>query len=168
MFKEKYNHKINFLIYTISLYISTIWINFYYISPINVDFHKYFGYITHFLGADTNIEYGQSSFYYYLISVLFKRNIYYVNDLNVDFILSYAIQNINLLLYIVGSLGLYKFLRLFDFSKSLIFIALSFLNFFPQSIYIRAVMKPEVIAYAFFPWILYFLKKYSIGMETLS
>lgn len=165
MFKEKYSHKINFLIYTISLYISTIWINFYYISPINVDFHKYFGYITHFLGADTNIEYGQSSFYYYLISVLFKRNIYYVNDLNVDFILSYSIQNINLLLYIVGSLGLYKFLRLFDFSKSLILIALSFLNFFPQSIYLRAVMKPEVIAYAFFPWILYFLKKYSEKKE---
>ena len=165
MFKEKYNHKINFLIYTISLYISTIWINFYYISPINVDFHKYFGYVTYFLGADTNIDYGQSPFYYFLISVLFKRNINYVNDLNVDFILSYAIQNINLLLYIVGSLGLYKFLRLFDFSKSLILIALSFLNFFPQSIYIRAVMKPEVIAYAFFPWILYFLKKFGEKKE---
>lgn len=165
MFKEKYSHKINFLIYTISLYISTIWINFYYISPINVDFHKYFGYLTHFLGADTNILYGQSPFYYYLISVLFKRNINYVNDLNVDFILSYAIQNINLLLYIVGSLGLYKFLRLFDFNKSLILIALSFLNFFPQSIYLRAVMKPEVIAYAFFPWILYFLKKFGEKKE---
>lgn len=165
MYKTKYNLRINFIIYVISLYLSSIWINFYYISPINVDFHKYFSYIIYFLGADTTINYGQSPFYYYLISSLFKSNIVYVNDLNVDFILSYTIQNINLLLYIIGSWGLYKFLNLFDFDKNVILIALSFLNFFPQSIYLRAVMKPEIIAFAFFPWILYFIKKFEEKYE---
>jgi hypothetical protein len=147
-------------IFVFTLYISTIWINFYYISTINVDFHKYYDYINYFLGAGNNIEFGQGVIYYFLISIPFKQYIKDIDSNNLEIGLSYSVQNINLIFFIIGLIGLYKLLTYFKFDKSIVYLTLSMVNFLPQSIYLRAVMKPEIIGFALLPWIIYFFEKY--------
>ena len=162
------NIKLNYFFLLFSTFFTTVWINFYYLSPRNVDFNKYYDYINYFLGADVTIDYGQGSLYYFIVSILFKRNLLYVDERSLEIILSHAIQNTNLIFYLLGLIGLYKLLRLFKFDNDLILISLSLLNFFPQSMYIRAVMKPEIIAFSFFPWVLYFIEKFKINKNIVN
>ena len=150
----------NFIVFVSTTYLSTVWINFYYLSSRNVDFHKYYGYINYFLGADVDIDYGQGSLYFYLITFSFKNKLEIINENNFETIINYSVQNINLLLYIIGLIGVYKLLKFFEFSNSLIFLTLSIFNFFPQGLFMRAVMKPEILGFSFLPWIIYFLEQF--------
>ena len=159
---------INWFLLTFTTFITTVWINLYYIAPRNVDFNKYYDYINYFLGADVEIKYGQGSLYYFLISIAFKRNALFADHKSLEIILNYAIQNINLIFYLIGLYGLYKFLKFLGFEENLIFLSLCLLNFFPQAIYMRAVMKPEIIAFSFFPWVLYFIEKYKNDKNILN
>tara|TARA_B100001113_G_C21123198_1_gene628389 strand:+ start:828 stop:2618 length:1791 start_codon:yes stop_codon:yes gene_type:complete len=148
------------LFFTLTLYVSTIWTNFYYISTNNVDFHKYYDYINYFLGVGNYIDFGQGVVYYFLISVLFKQYIKDIDSEHLELGLSYSIQNINLIFFIVGLLGIFKLLRYFEFDEKIVYLSLSTINFLPQTIYLRAVMKPEILGFAFFPWIILFFEKY--------
>ena len=75
-------------------------------------------------------------------------------------VLSYSVQSINFVYYITGIIGVYKLFNLYKIDNSLILLSLTAFNFFPQSIYMRAVMKPEIVGFAVFPWILYYLDLY--------
>ncbi len=148
------------IIFVFTLYVSTIWTNFYYISSTNVDFHKYYDYINYFLGAGNYIDFGQGVIYYFIISVLFKQYIKDIDSQHLELGLSYSIQNVNLVFFIIGLIGLYKLLRFFKFDEKIVYLVLSMVNFLPQSIYLRAVMKPEILGFALIPWVIYFLEKY--------
>ena len=102
MSKSKLNFKdiFSFIVFISTTYLSTVWINFYYLSTRNVDFHKYYGYINYFLGADVDIDYGQGSLYFYLIASTFKNKLEIINEYNFETIVNYSVQNINLLFYI--------------------------------------------------------------------
>lgn len=160
MIVKNYFKKFNIFLFIFSLYVSTIWINFFYLSSRNVDFFYYYDYLNYFIGAGKNFKTGQGTFYYFLISLLFKNKFELVSESNIEIILSYSVQSVNLFFYLIGIYGIYKLLKLYKIESSLIFLSLSILNFFPQTIYIRAVMKPEIIAFSFLPWIIYFLKCY--------
>lgn len=153
---------LHFILFIISLYISTIWINFYYLSPRNVDFFYYFDYVNYYIGVDTEFKNGHGPFYFFLIYRSLKNNFEIINNSNIEFILSYSIQNLNLFLYIFGLLGIYKLFKLYEFKTTNTLLALTAFNFFPQSIYLRAVMKPEILGFCLFPWILYFVKLFRI------
>ena len=152
LLKTNKKYLIDYLFLILTTYLSTIWINFFYLSPRNVDFNKYYDYINYFLGLDVDISYGQGSLYYLIVSAIFKSNLNFIDERSLEIILSYAIQNTNLIFYLIGLLGLFKLLNFYNFDKRLIIFTLSILNFFPQAMYIRAVMKPEIIAFSFFPW----------------
>lgn len=161
MIDFKLKEKIYLFIFLFSLYISTIWINFYYQSTSNVDFFLYYDYINYFIGAGgEDFSSGHGSFYYFLISMIFKSNFEFLTNLNVMTILSYSVQSINIVYYIAGIVGVYKLFNLHKIDNSLILLSLTAFNFFPQSIYMRAVMKPEIVGFAVFPWILYYLDLY--------
>ena len=161
MIDIKVKEKIYLLIFLFSLYISTIWINFYYQSTSNVDFFLYYDYINYFIGAGgEDFSSGHGSFYYFLISMIFKSNFEFLTNLNVMTILSYSVQSINIVYYIAGIIGVYKLFNLYKIDNSLILLSLTAFNFFPQSIYMRAVMKPEIVGFAVLPWILYYLDLY--------
>lgn len=161
MIDIKVKEKIYLLIFLFSLYISTIWINFYYQSTSNVDFFLYYDYINYFIGAGgEDFSSGHGSFYYFLISMIFKSNFEFLTNLNVMTILSYSVQSINIVYYIAGIVGVYKLFNLHKIDNSLILLSLTAFNFFPQSIYMRAVMKPEIVGFAVLPWILYYLDLY--------
>lgn len=153
---------LHFSLFIISLYISTIWINFFYLSPRNVDFFYYFDIVNYYIGVDTEIKNGHGPFYFFLIYNSIKNNFDLINNSNAEIILSYSVQNLNLILYIFGLLGIYKLFKLYNFKTTNILLVLTAFNFFPLSVYLRAIMKPEILGFCLFPWILYFVKLFII------
>ena len=151
----------SFIIATV-IYLIHIWIDFFYIATLNVDFSKYYDYINYFLGLDVKIDFGQGVLYYYLISLILKTKIELINFENLDIVISSSVHTINLILFIIGLLGIYQLLKLKKINNYTILIAILGLNFFPQAIYMRAVMKPEILCFAMLPWILFYLEKFLI------
>ena len=143
-----------------SIYLTHNWLNFFYYSGNNVDFSKYFDYVNYFLGLDVLIDYGQGTIYYYLVSISLKRHLEIINVGNQESIISSAVQELNLFLFVIGLIGLYKILRIYEFNSNTALGVLVVLNFFPQALYSRAVMKPEIFAFSLFTWCLYFIEKF--------
>ena len=108
------------------------------------------------MGLDVVIDYGQGTFYYYLISLFFQRKIVMLDETNIDILLSYSVQQVNLILYLIGILGAFQLLKLKKFEKREILLSLMLLSIFPQSLYMRSVMKPEIVAFALIFWIIFF------------
>ena len=76
-------------------------------------------------------------------------------------------------LYLVGILGLFFFMKIKKINTTQIFLALTFLNIFPPVFGGRLIMKPEMLAFALFPWILlgielYFKNKNIVNLLAIS
>lgn len=150
------------------VYLTHVWINFFYIATLNVDFSKYYDYINYFLGVDVDIDYGQGVLYYYLISISINNKIELINISNIDYVLSSSVHNVNLVIFIIGLVGIYRLLKFKNFDNFTIFISILGLLIFPQSIYMRAVMKPEILCFATLPWILLYLEKFIVNKNTVN
>ena len=103
MIKNK-SHLLGIITIFFFIYVTHIWIDFFYIATYNVDFPKYYDYLNYFLGLDVQIDFGQGVLYYFLISILFRNRLDNLELSNMDIILSSTIHNINLLLFIFGLL----------------------------------------------------------------
>lgn len=144
------------------LFFSYTWIHAFYTSSRNVDFSKYYGYINYFTGINVEIDYGQGVLYYFLISKRLLSKVSYVNFENIELILNSSIQEVNFVFFLIGLLGFFFLLKLKQYKTETIFASLIILVAFPQSIYLRSVMKPEIIAFALLPWILIHLEKFIV------
>lgn len=141
------------------IYLTHNWISFFYSPTNNSDFDKYFHYIEYFSGIDTQFDFGQGVLYYYLIYFNFSNNLNTISITNVDIIIGNSIVEVNSILFLIGLIGIYKLLTLFSYKFQNIMFALILLNFFPQMIYMRAVMKPEILAFAMITWTLFLVEK---------
>ena len=132
----------------------------FYNSIDGTDFYRYFDYIEYFRGGISSPGREQGLIYYWYISLFIKasRKYYLISDW--ETIYSSAIQLGNLGLYCLGLLGLYFLLKSFSYKNSDILLALSILNCFPPIFGARLIMKPEMLAFALFPWILLSLDAY--------
>tara|TARA_Y100000816_G_scaffold158144_1_gene112932 strand:+ start:1543 stop:3198 length:1656 start_codon:yes stop_codon:yes gene_type:complete len=148
---------INFLILLFSIFwLKEINYLFYEIND-SPDFNKYIIYFDHFFSNEiTNKEHGLM--YYYLHS--FNYSFFYSDLNNFNFFIHKSVLQINFYIFIFGIVGYYHLLKFFNFSLNVIFSTLIFLNFFPPSISMRLVYKPEILAFALLPWIIYLLEKY--------
>jgi len=121
------------------------------------DFSKYFVYFEHFFSNSfTGQEHGL--LYYYLHSI--HLHTFFQNQPSLDLAIHKSVLDVNFYIFVVGLLGIFKLLKLFRFSNKSILITLIFLNFFPPSIAMRLVFKPELLAFSLFPWIIYLFEKY--------
>ncbi len=151
----------NFLTLLILLF-STVWlkeINFlFYNSTESPDFAEYFVYFDHFANSNfkTSREHGLMYYYLHYINYYFQYNSFS----NIEMFLHKSIQEVNFWIYIYGLLGYFYLLKLYKFKNSTIFTTFTFLNFFPVSIVLRLVFKPEILAFALLPWILYCIEKF--------
>ena len=146
------------LIFT--FYLTHNWISFFYYPTNSSDFDKYFHYIEYFSGLNTQFDFGQGVIYYYLIFLNFSKNFEIVTITNIDVIISNSIVEVNSVLFIFGIIGIYKLLKLLNYKFQDIILALILLSFFPQMIYMRSVMKPEILTFAMFTWVLFFVEKF--------
>ena len=158
-------NKAYFFTLCVSIYITQVWINLYFVSSKNVDFQKYFDYINYFLKLNVDIDYGHSPLYYFLVTTVFESNIKNLTLGNYTQLLSTSIQNLNLILFLIGLSGFYNFLKFKNFKKNTILLSLSVLCFFPQVLILRSLMKPEIIAFAFTGWIIFYIEKYLITKD---
>jgi len=151
-----------FLFFTLLFVVYCVhnWINFFYIVSNNVDFAKYYKSVYYFLGLSTNFDYGHGTLYYYLVSVFLIRKIDLIDSVNINFVFNSSVHELNLFLFLIGLWGLYKLLEINKYNKKVILICLILLNFFPQTIYLRSVMKPEILAFSLFPWCLFFIEMF--------
>ena len=141
---------------------STLWlkeINYLFYDTLeSPDFDEYFIYIKHFFDNNlTSKEHGLM--YYYLHALNF--DIFYSDTANTFEVFHKSIQQVNFYIYLFGLLGYFNLFRFFNFSKISIYLTFIFINFFPPSISMRLVFKPEILAFALMPWVIYFIEKYS-------
>jgi hypothetical protein len=150
------------------LLLSLFWlkeINFLFYETLeSPDIDKYVVYLENFFNSKvTNKEHGLM--YYYLHSL--NYSIFYSEFNNFELYIHKSIQQINFYIFSFGLVGYYKLLRLLGFSKNTIFVTLIFLNFFPPSISMRLVFKPEILAFALLPWIIFLFELFVIKKKVV-
>lgn len=148
---------VNFLVLILSIF----WlkeINYLFYDTLeSPDFNKYIIYFDHFFNNETtNKEHGLM--YYYLHSLNYSFVYSELNNFN--FFIHKSVQQVNFYIFVFGLFGYYYLLKFFNFSLNVIFPTLIFLNFFPPSISMRLVYKPEILAFALLPWIVCLLEQY--------
>ena len=156
---------LNFLILIIGIF----WlkeINYlFYDSFMSPDIDKYIVYFDHFFSNQTtNKEHGLM--YYYLHSL--NYSFLYADLNNFDFFIHKSIQEVNFYIFLFGLSGYYFLLRHLNFSLNVIFPTLLFVNFFPPSISMRLVYKPEILAFALLPWIIYLLEQFLKSKKIIN
>ena len=139
----------------------------YYDSTQGLDWHHYIDYYEYFLGIDNQFIKGDryaahqsGPLYFFIISAFIKLQFSILGPHNTDIVLNNAVQLANFLLYVFGLLGIFYLLDKEGYKKKTILIAFSVVNFLPAAFYFRLTMKPEVLAFALFPWCIYSLRIY--------
>lgn len=132
----------------------------FYNSIDGTDFYRYFRYIEYFMGEIETPTREQGLFYFWIISIFIKSSQNFYISENWEFIYSTAIQLGNFVFYLVGIFGLIYLLRSRKVPWEKIFLVLSVLNFFPPLFGGRLIMKPEILAFAFLPWIILAIDNY--------
>ena len=158
----------SFFIFLISLFLSYFVGEIFYNSIDGTDFYRYFNYIEYFNGSIEATSREQGLFYFWFISnfVEYSHN-FYVPD-KWEFIYSSAIQLGNFILYIIGLVGLYIWLKSKHISKENILLTFAVLNFFPPIYGGRLIMKPEMLVFCFLPWIFLCIDDYFENKSKLS
>ena len=132
----------------------------FYNSIDGTDFYRYFRYIEYFMGEIETPTREQGLFYFWIISIFIKSSQNFYISENWEFIYSTAIQLGNFVFYLVGIFGLIYLLRSRKVPWEKIFLVLSVLNFFPPLFGGRLIMKPEILAFAFLPWVILAIDSY--------
>lgn len=156
--KQKSNvNKVIFFLFIFTFFMIKELNYLYYNIIQSPDFFKYSVYLEHFFtNTPTNREHGL--LYYYIHSI--NLNLFYANEPNLVLALHKSVIQINYLIYSLGLIGLYKLLKFKNFTLDSIFVSFIFLNVFPASIALRSVLKPEIMAFAFLPWIIYLIENF--------
>ncbi len=132
----------------------------FYNSFDSPDFLDYFNYFEYFFNQQTSPGREQGLFYFYTHAWHFFINYNDFNSINFYTYIHKSIQEVNFYFYTFGLLGYYCLLNELKFTKKTAIYTLIFLNFFPVSIVSRLIFKPEIVAFAFLPWIILCLEKF--------
>ncbi len=159
--KKIISNKFEYFLFLL-LAVTTLWLkemNFlFYDTNQSPDFDTYFIYIKHFF--DNSLTSKEHGLMYYYLNAL-NYDIFYSESVNTDIALHKSVQQVNFYIYLFGLLGYFKLFSYLNFSKTSIYLTFIFINFFPPSISLRLVFKPEILAFALMPWIIYFIERYS-------
>ena len=149
----------------ISLYISFVIGELFFQSTNSPDYSIYSKYFNFFNGEIEFTNREQGLLYFFITYIVLSLRSTLVNIINVDLISHSSIQYSNFFLYIIGVYGMYKLLNLYNFKKSNIYISLTLINFFPVGLMLRWTFKPEILIFAFLPWVIYFLELFLKSKE---
>lgn len=153
----------------------TIALNFYlflltylqYSSHRGTDFDIYGNYLNyHIFGFKQTLQ-EQTVGYFSLVSLVSKTKIEAMK-ISVDYkelIYNYGIQTANYLFFIIGLFGIYKILNFLDVNKFHSLTIINLLSLFPPLVGLRMILKPEIVAFAFLPWVIYLIFIYKNNKE---
>jgi len=142
---------------------------FFFITYLNydsmrgTDFDRYGKYLDYFVKSDIQkigLESGVG--YFYFISKFFEilNKPILISSIYVEPIYSLSIQLGNFLLLIIGLIGIFYLFEYLQVDKTLNLICLSFVSVFPPILGARLILKPEILAVAFLPWLILFYYKF--------
>ena len=142
---------------------------FFFITYLNydsmrgTDFDRYGKYLDYFVKSDiqkVGLESGVG--YFYFISKFFEilSKPILISSIYVEPIYSLSIQLGNFLLLIIGLIGIFYLFEYLQVDKTLNLICLSFVSVFPPILGARLILKPEILAVAFLPWLILFYYKF--------
>ena len=140
--------------------------NIHYLSTESPDYSHLKIYLNYFFSETDVTNRDLGLLYFNIVSFslnLLKGNINYLNE---HHIISNAIQVTNYFLYLFGLIGLYKLLRFKEYNSENILFGFAVLNFFPQTINLLLTMKPEILAFSLFTWVMYLLEKFLDGKDV--
>ena len=134
-----------------------------YDSMRGTDFDRYGKYLDYFVKSDiqkVGLESGVG--YFYFISKFFEilSKPILISSIYVEPIYSLSIQLGNFLLLIIGLIGIYYLFEYLQVDKTLNLVCLSFVSVFPPILGARLILKPEILAVAFLPWLILFYYKF--------
>lgn len=129
------------------------------------DFIKYFRYLEYNFSVVSQTNSEQGFIYYDLISHYFYFRNFNISSESFFIYVSKSIQDVNFILFLFGSLGIFKLLKFFQYNKIQIMTTLIILNFLPISFAQRMVFKPEILAFALLPWLILCFEKYLFNNE---
>ena len=155
-----YRKTLFFLAFSVSIYIVKEANFLFYNSTDGPDFDTYSVYLEYLFNNLSSTGREQGLFYYYIQSWYFYLNYSSFDSLSFYTLLHKSILELNFILFLIGLLGLYKLLRFFKFDYYTAILTLIFINFVPLSIAQRIVFKPEILTFAFLPWIILCMEKF--------
>ena len=132
----------------------------YYDITTGLDFNKYINNVYFFNKESSVVFDSQGTIYFWTIAKFIGLSKEMYQNENLSNLINNKIQFINFIYYVFGLLGLYKLLKIKKFTFNKIIYSLSVLNFFPPGFYLRLTMKPEIMAFAFLPWVIIFITYY--------
>ena len=140
-----------------------------YSSYRGTDFHLYGNYLDYFVfGQSKNLQ-SQTVGYFSLVSEMIKLNKSTLL-ISIDYknlIINHGIQVVNYLFFVIGILGIYKLLRFIDISKFQSLTAINLVSIFPPLVGLRMILKPEILAFCFLPWLIYLILLYRKTYKTV-
>ena len=84
-----------------------------------------------------------------------------------NLIFNYGIQIGNYFLFLIGLIGIYKILIFIGLSKVSSLTLLNLLSLFPPLMGMRMILKPEMMAFAFLPWVMYMIMLYKQNLNNI-
>ena len=132
----------------------------FYDSTKGLDYNKYFKNLNLFLGNEETVYDSSGTLYYYLVAAFVNNQIENTYIDNLKLLYNYSIQSVNFFLFLIGGAGLYIVFKQKGFKNFDLVISLSIICYLPTAYYFRLTMKPEVMAFALFPWCIYLLDKF--------
>ena len=152
-----------YLTFSLMLNLYVFFINYInYSSHRGTDFGIYGNYLKYFLYSE-NFSLKEQTVGYFSIIAKFtnlKKDTLLISVDYENLIFNYGIQIGNYFLFLIGLLGIYKILIFIGLSKISSFTLLNLLSLFPPLIGLRMILKPEIMAFAFLPWIIYMIILY--------
>ena len=133
-----------------------------YNSTRGTDFNKYGPYLDFYtFGLESPLQ-EQGVGYFWFISYISKLKI---NSLKISpnfesLIHNFGIQVGNYLFFIIGFIGIYFLLRYLEISPTISLLVLNMLAIFPPILGARLILKPEIMMFAFLPWIILLIYKF--------
>ena len=131
---KQYKEGLTSLFFIFTSYLSFSYSNLFYNSTHSPDFYKYRNYFNYYSGIQDSTLLEQGNLYFYFVSKIIDLRSEILNLRNYYEGISNSIQVANMLIYLIGIIGIYKLLDLRNYSKTNILFSLSILNFFPPAI----------------------------------
>jgi len=130
-----------------------------YDITLSPDFSKYFKYYE-FYSSEIEVSGNEQGNLYFFIAYIFSYviQILYEQYPTVQ-ILNISLHFFNSLLFLIGLLGLIKFLIDLGYSKKNVFLTGTVVCFLPISTAMRLTFKPEILAFTFLCWMLFDFNK---------
>jgi len=146
--------------FILSTYITHIYLIVYF-DPLNgADNYKYIQNIYFFLGEEATLFDNQNTFYYFFVSIVVGLFSFVFEFSSTSLLLNDSILYANLFLYLFGVWGYFYLMRFWNFSLNTSLIIITLFNFTPFIYILRMNMKPEILAFAILPWLIFSLEKF--------